>query len=648
MKLFSIAFVSNLTNAAIEVCKKSTNSIMNFALLAMALFCFAIIGEAATFTVTNINDSGAGSLRQAVTDANNAAGADIINFDQVVFNRDGRDFLTLQTEIAINSDLTINGPTRLTLWLNGSNTTRLINITSGNVTINHLTFWRGVAGSTNTGGGLRIDTSGTVNLSNVTFTACTAGDGGAIYVASGNLSITNSTFLGNAASGTGGRGGALLINGSNSVVIVTSSTFTGNNAVTAGGGVNFLLGTFNLRNSILANNTSPSFPDVSASANISSLGYNVIKNAINVPISGNTTGNQLGIDPLLGGLTFSGGGSVVPLQRTSPAMDAGDPNLANTTDQRLTRRNTDGNLNGVAGVDIGAVETQKTAFDYDGEETADLAVLRSSGNGLPLFWFNGYEAPGRPGEFFNPDPNSATGQQFGLESDIPAPGDYDGDGLNDAAVFRPSQGIWYVNRTTGGFQAFTWGLLGDIPVPADYDGDGKTDFAVVRNNVWYVFKSTQGYTGAVTLGSSTDKPVPADYDGDLKADLAVFSNGSWIVNRSTGGQTITSFGLSTDVPIPADFNGDGIDNVAVFRPSNGTWYILRPNGGFDGIPFGLSTDKLVPADYDGDGKIDIAVKRSNTMSGRSEWYFLQSKLGYTSYEFGFATDKATNNSLIRQ
>ena len=41
----------------------------------------AAAGAAATFTVTNTSDSGAGSLRQAITDANNAAGADTIAFN---------------------------------------------------------------------------------------------------------------------------------------------------------------------------------------------------------------------------------------------------------------------------------------------------------------------------------------------------------------------------------------------------------------------------------------------------------------------------------------------------------------------------------------------------------------------------------------
>ncbi len=51
------------------------------AALLFALFALAAPAHAATFTVTNTNDSGSGSLRQAITDSNNAPGADTINFN---------------------------------------------------------------------------------------------------------------------------------------------------------------------------------------------------------------------------------------------------------------------------------------------------------------------------------------------------------------------------------------------------------------------------------------------------------------------------------------------------------------------------------------------------------------------------------------
>src|SRR5829696_7786287 len=50
--------------------------------LAILVFglCFAPSAFAATFTVTNTNDNGAGSLRQAIVDANATAGLDTIGF----------------------------------------------------------------------------------------------------------------------------------------------------------------------------------------------------------------------------------------------------------------------------------------------------------------------------------------------------------------------------------------------------------------------------------------------------------------------------------------------------------------------------------------------------------------------------------------
>ncbi len=55
-------------------------------------------------------------------------------------------------------------------------------------------------------------------------------------------------------------------------------------------------------------------------------------------------------------------------------------------------------------------------------------------------------------------------QQFGTTGDIPAPGDYDGDGKFDTAVFRPSNSTWFLNQTTAGVGIVTFGISGDQPV----------------------------------------------------------------------------------------------------------------------------------------------------------------------------------------
>jgi hypothetical protein len=57
------------------------------------------------------------------------------------------------------------------------------------------------------------------------------------------------------------------------------------------------------------------------------------------------------------------------------------------------------------------------------------------------------------------------GFPFGANGDIPASGDYDGDGKFDPAVFRPSAATWYLNRSTAGTGIVGFGANGDLPVP---------------------------------------------------------------------------------------------------------------------------------------------------------------------------------------
>ena len=57
---------------------------------------------------------------------------------------------------------------------------------------------------------------------------------------------------------------------------------------------------------------------------------------------------------------------------------------------------------------------------------------------------------------------------FGTGGDIPVPGDYDGDGTADPAVFRPSNNSWFLQQTTDGFEQVQFGIENDIPIPSAY------------------------------------------------------------------------------------------------------------------------------------------------------------------------------------
>ncbi|MDQ3800565.1 MAG: FG-GAP-like repeat-containing protein, partial [Acidobacteriota bacterium] len=268
---------------------------------------------------------------------------------------------------------------------------------------------------------------------------------------------------------------------------------------------------------------------------------------------------------------------------------------------------------------ISTLNDTNNFYDYNFDGRTEFAVYRPNGSGPGLWLFLYSHSGGAPDYFFD-------SREYGAPGDIPAPGDYDGDNNQDLAVFRPSTGEWitrkvYLNNCApmSCVETVQFGASGDIPAPGDFDGDGKSDRVVFRpsGGDWYIlFSSTGSYTG-FHFGQNGDKPVTGDYDGDGKSDAAVIRRQDgkifWYISQSSdNGFVAIQFGNDEDKAVVADYNGDGKTEIAVWRPSNGTFYVLANYTDFSYFQLGSSGDIPEPADFDGDRKADFAVYTPST------------------------------------
>ncbi len=310
-----------------------------FTFLLVIFISFAdTAGYAADFTVTNTNDTGAGSLRHAIE---NATSQDVITFEL-----DYPAIITLDEQLSIDHGLTIQGPGAELLTVSGGGVCRVFYIE---------------------------DTAESVDISGISIVSGDAGTeyGGGIYNKSDKLTVDNCHFSGNRAYGGGG-----MCNTYSHSPIVTNCTFASNSAFEDGGGMynwtctlkvtncTFISNTANDGGGIYCDSSYSTVMNCTFTLNSANLGGGMwigkaIPTIINSIFWGNTGGeiynrfahfsycvisddnpgdygaNNINTDPLLQELADNGGPTkTCALGEGSSAIDSGTDSGAPSTDQR--------------------------------------------------------------------------------------------------------------------------------------------------------------------------------------------------------------------------------------------------------------------------------------------------------------------------
>jgi hypothetical protein len=409
---------------------KKVSIILNY----FTALCLIIINisNAETFLVTNNSSSGAGSLMQAVQDANSFTGQDTILFSTSV-----RGTIYNTGVLELTDGLVMIGPGPDLLAISSNNNGRVVYIDycyGKNFLFKALTFKEGrsttgggagICGVADTlkivdciirdnksvyqnsgGGGIAVYTTGILFIENclivnnesyVGGSGITIGSETTMYMK--NSSVCNNTTTGNAVYGGGGiyDAGKLYMH---------NCTVSGNSHPTRGGGI-YVYGFLNMNNCTVSNNyanncggifdTSAAVVDTiivlsntivagntsntsskDVYGRIYSKGYNLIQNITAATISGNETGNIYNQDPLLGSLqNYSSTVMAQPLLTGSPAIDNGNNLTCAPIDQRGINRPQDGDENGTAIADIGSIEM---LVDNDSDGISDTEEKGPNGN----------------------------------------------------------------------------------------------------------------------------------------------------------------------------------------------------------------------------------------------------------------------------
>jgi hypothetical protein len=272
------------------------------------------------------------------------------------------------------------------------------------------------------------------------------------------------------------------------------------------------------------------------------------------------------LDVDLPGPDNAGGYGLVDAQRAFAALNA-LPAIIGTYTAGAWYLDTNGNGLWESGVDtkrqFGMANDIPVTGDWNGDGTIDIGVFRNIND--VGYWYLDSNGSG------SWDAGSDQKLQFGKGNDIPVAGDWNGDGITEVGVFRNADGFgwWYLDSNgnaawdAGIDQKLQFGIGTDVPVPGDWNGDGVTDLGVYRNingvGYWYLDSNgnrawDHGVDQKLQFGLASDLPVTGDWNNDGNLDLGIYRAGRWYLDangngRWDAGDHIFNFGTAVMSPV---------------------------------------------------------------------------------------------------
>lgn len=473
------------------------------------------------------------------------------------------DATTGDLNITANMDIGDIGPNGTPTRIDGGNLDDVLHVASGaTLRMGPVVVTGGKAMAAGLGGGITVDSGGSLSLSNSVITGNQAVSGGGIN-SSGTLTIEKGAITNNTATDSGG--GVRISGGTASIlnVLIANNNVPGSGPSNGGGGI-ANAGSLRLTSSTVSDNTTAG-----------SGGGILSTSALTIDMSTIAFNNPNGIIASGGGVIRA---SIVARNPPSgPTTDCGGTNMPASFDFNLSD------------------DATCTGFTQPDDQTgkdAKLGPLANNGGGpqLPdgtvpvshaLFPFS----PAIDHGLITQASGCAGVDQRGESRPQPNPGrcdigSYEREVLMLAFVHA---GVWNLrNSFTDGNPdiAFAYGSSSDIPLMCDWDGDGFKTPGIFRDGVWALRNSDSAGPPDITVlfGQSGDIPICGDWTGTGKQTIGIFRNGVFALrNTNTTGppDSVFAFGQGGDIPIVGGWNATGNETIGIYR--NGLWALRGSN-----------------------------------------------------------------------